>query len=163
MRESTAALSPAGRFVESRALVSFYAASSGICSSDTALRGRPARCRLKASTSRRLTNTCPPMRMAVSRLRRINFAIAWRETPRRRAASACEIQSSKNSDGKLVDNVVLLECCCHRQRVCLNACRTDEFTTAHSVTRAATLSYAATMCYRHPRRAQYHLARADPW
>ena len=61
------------------------------------LRGRPIGSGTKASTSDRRTSIRPPISRADRRFRRISLAMACLDTPRIRAASACEIQSSKSS------------------------------------------------------------------
>lgn len=56
--------------------------------------GRPARRGSKPSKSRAWTRVRPPTTNVRSRPRVTRFRMAWRDTPRRRAASVCEIQSS---------------------------------------------------------------------
>ena len=84
------------------------------------LGGRPAAFGVNRSMSPRRTKERPPTLRICSRSRWISRAIAWRDTPRRRAASACEIQSCKSCI-KLVDfdNLLVLP---HRLRptVCLD-------------------------------------------
>ena len=63
---------------------------------------RPGACALNCSTSLRRTSNRPPIFKVWKRCRFSSRAIACRETPRIRAASACEIHSSACS-GKWVD------------------------------------------------------------
>lgn len=67
------------------------------------LRGRPIGIGTKASTSDRRTSLRPPISRADRRFRLISLAMACLDTPRIRAASTCEIQSSKLSLSLMVD------------------------------------------------------------
>lgn len=66
---------------------------------------RPGDQRVNASTSCLLTTTLPAMLVLRRRPRCTRRAIAWRDTPRRRAASACEIQSARDAVIYYIDNV----------------------------------------------------------